>query len=146
MTGHQCSALLIKGLLILVEIIFWFYLGPYWQKNYSVKTKFTLIKKKYRQNISSVMFTHIIYGKKFVKVTVLLNELLKSWFDEIFFGETKFFIFPHCAICGNCGNLLSYDKNFVKSTFLIRVDLTKYFLVRPNFSFAMQCWNCGNLL
>ena len=26
-----------------------------------------------------------IFGKNFVKVTVLLNKLLKSWFDEIFF-------------------------------------------------------------
>ena len=26
-----------------------------------------------------------IFGKNFVKVTILLNKLLKSWFDEIFF-------------------------------------------------------------
>ena len=35
------------------------------------------------------------FGKNFVKVTFLLKKLLKSWFDEILFGETKFFIFPH---------------------------------------------------
>ena len=34
-----------------------------------------------------------IFGKNFVKVTFLL----KSWFDEIFFGESKFFNFPQCA-------------------------------------------------
>ena len=28
-----------------------------------------------------------IFSKDFVKVTVLLKKLLKSWFDEIFFGE-----------------------------------------------------------
>ena len=39
-----------------------------------------------------------IFGKNFVKVTVLLNKLLKSWFDEIFFGESKFFIFLHCVM------------------------------------------------
>ena len=37
-----------------------------------------------------------IFGKNFVKVTALLKELLKSWFDEIFFGESNFFLFPHC--------------------------------------------------
>ena len=26
-----------------------------------------------------------IFGKNFVKVTVLLNKVLKSWFDEIFY-------------------------------------------------------------
>ena len=30
---------------------------------------------------------------------VLLNKLLKSWFDEIFFGESKFIKFSHCVIC-----------------------------------------------
>ena len=37
-----------------------------------------------------------IFGKNFVKVTFLLKKLLKS-FNEIFFGETKFFVFPHCG-------------------------------------------------
>ena len=31
-----------------------------------------------------------------MKVTVLLNKLLKWWFEEISFGESNFFIFPHC--------------------------------------------------
>ena len=39
-----------------------------------------------------------IFGKNFVKLTVLLRKLQKSWFNEIFFGETKFFVFLHCAI------------------------------------------------
>ena len=38
-----------------------------------------------------------IFWKNFVKVTVLLNKLLKSWFDEIFFGEREFLVFPHCG-------------------------------------------------
>ena len=46
--------------------------------------------------------------------------------------------------CGNCGNLLShfFDKIFAKATFVLskvrkseRVDFTKFFLVRVNFSF-----------
>ena len=36
--------------------------------------------------------------KKFVNVTCLLNKLEKSWFHEIFLGESKFHVFPHCAI------------------------------------------------
>ena len=37
------------------------------------------------------------FDKNFVKVTFLLKKILKSWFDEIFFwGDSKFFFFPHC--------------------------------------------------
>ena len=43
-------------------------------------------------------FLSIIFGKNFVKLTVLLNKLLKSWFDELFFGEKKFLVFPHCTV------------------------------------------------
>ena len=39
------------------------------------------------------------FCKIFVKVTVLLNKLLKSWFHEIFFGERDFLVFPR-----NCEN------------------------------------------
>ena len=34
-----------------------------------------------------------IFGKNFVKVTVLLNKLVKSWFDEIFFWWERIFRF-----------------------------------------------------
>ena len=37
------------------------------------------------------------FGKNFVKATFLLKKLVKRWFDEIFFGESKFFILPHCG-------------------------------------------------
>ena len=33
------------------------------------------------------------YRKNFVKAMVLLN----SWFDEIYFSEREFLVFPHCA-------------------------------------------------
>ena len=46
-----------------------------------------------------------IFGKNFVNVAVLLNKLLKSWFDEIFLGKREFFVFPHCTVtCGLSGN------------------------------------------
>ena len=36
-----------------------------------------------------------ILGKIYVKVIIILNKLLKSWFDEIFFWEREFLVFPH---------------------------------------------------
>ena len=39
-----------------------------------------------------------IFGKNFVKLTVLLRKLQKSWFNEIFFGETKFFVFSTLCV------------------------------------------------
>ena len=42
----------------------------------------------------------LFIGKNFVKVTILLDKLQKSWFDEIFFCESKFFILPHCDLYG----------------------------------------------
>ena len=68
---------------------------------------------------------------------------------KYFFGESKFFIFPHSATenssiqyfvkivtvmsaqCGYYGNYLSYifDKNFMKA----EVDFTKYFLSEREF-------------
>ena len=39
-------------------------------------------------------FFHI----KFVKAMALLEKLLNSWFDEIFFSEREFLIFPHCEV------------------------------------------------
>ena len=38
------------------------------------------------------------FEKNFVKVTFLLKKILQSWFDEIFLGDSKFFIFPHCTV------------------------------------------------
>ena len=42
-----------------------------------------------------------LFGKNFVKVTVLLNKLLKSGFHEIFFSEIEFLVFPHGVLL-NC--------------------------------------------
>ena len=53
-----------------------------------------------------------IFGKYFVKVTVLLNNLLESWFDEIFFWWERISRFSS----RNYGILLPrfWRKNFVK--------------------------------
>ena len=53
-----------------------------------------------------------IFGKNFVKLTVLLKKLLKSWFDEIFFWWDQIFRFSTLwTVCNE-----SY-WNSVKSTF-----------------------------
>ena len=55
-------------------------------------------------------FLSHFFRKNFVKAMVLLKKLLNSWFDEIFFRESKFIILPHC---GNYSCTL-FDKNFMK--------------------------------
>ena len=46
--------------------------------------------------ITEILSRSRIFGKNFVKVTILL----KSWFDEIFFGESRFLNFPHSVVSG----------------------------------------------
>ena len=64
-----------------------------------------------------------VFGKNFVKVTVLLHKLPKSWVDEIFV------VFSHCdavirfAHCWNYRNLLSL-KNFRQINYLV-ISLVK---------------------
>ena len=36
------------------------------------------------------------FDKNFVKLTILLKKLLKSWFHEIFFNKSEFLVFSHC--------------------------------------------------
>ena len=41
-----------------------------------------------------------LFDKNFVKVTLLLKKILKTWFDENFSwmaSDSKFLIFPHCV-------------------------------------------------
>ena len=72
-----------------------------------------------------------IFGKNFVTITHLLNKLLNSWFDEIFFRWARFFRFSILlrAQCGNYKNCLShiFGKNFVKPTHLLKKLLNNWF-------------------
>ena len=43
------------------------------------------------------IYSHF-FDKTSVKATFLLKKLLKSWFHEIFFGESEFLVFPHCVM------------------------------------------------
>ena len=72
-----------------------------------------------------------LFCKIFVKVTVSLNKLLKSWFDDIYFwGESIIhFSSVYCVT-------LTLTKNFVKAMFLsliITKLCTKELISRKNF-------------
>ena len=61
---------------------------------------------------SSVEITGILsrafLKKKSVKVTVLLNKLLKSYLTKKMFGEREFIVFPQCVhiLCVRCAEKL----------------------------------------
>ena len=59
------------------------------------------------------ILSHAFLAKNLVKVKVLLNKLLKSWFDEIFFGEREFLVFhTSCEV----KLLLDFTNFYVKPT------------------------------
>ena len=74
-----------------------------WKKNYDWPQLWKLRK-----------FTITLFLQKFRQINVLLKKLLlKCWFDEIFFGESEFLVFPHCVLC--CVPLsFNFDEKFVK--------------------------------
>ena len=61
-----------------------------------------------------------------MKVTFLLNELLKSWFDEIFFGEIEFS--TQCSLLSlhfvNIWKSLPYTQFFSSNQFRVKVDFS----------------------
>ena len=89
----------------------------------------------------SVEITGIRYhafGKNFVKATVLLNKLLKSWFDEIFFGEREFLLFPQCVVHYTVWKLWNFTatiflQKFRESIFLLK-NFTRKLIWRKEFA------------
>ena len=85
------------------------------------------------------------FGRNFVKVAVLLNKLLNSWFDETFLGESKFFIFPHCAfpqshsIVSHINSLVKtlVSRNFCQKS--VRVNFCNYHTVQSQL--VWKLWN-----
>ena len=76
-----------------------------------------------------------IFGKNFVKVTDLLKESLNSWFDEIFFSESKFFIFPQHTV--EKWKIYSHlNKIFVCQNNSIVIHLVNAFVSR---NFCQKC-------
>ena len=67
-----------------------------------------------------------IFGKNFEKVT-LLKKLLKSWFDEIFFSEAKFFIFPHWEMIAKRLSRPWKDENSLSLKMFRKLLLSKSF-------------------
>ena len=45
----------------------------------------------------SVEITGILSNAFLSKISWKQRRILKSWFDEIFFGEREFLVYPHCA-------------------------------------------------
>ena len=87
---------------------------------------------------------HAFFAKNFVKVTVLLNKLLKSWFDEIFFWWERISRFStlwesliiHGIFCHS--EFLSHPKIQINSlvTYLVKPLLSRNFCqkcLRENF-------------
>ena len=81
---------------------------------------------------------------KFVKSThLVLATYLHKYLQFSMLFSRKILVFP---LWKKHGNLLSriFGKNFVKVTVLLkkllRVDLTKYFLVRVKFTFLHSVW------
>ena len=77
-----------------------------------------------------------IFGKNFVKVTFLPKKSLKSRFDEKIFGETEFFVFPHCAV--ENAEILShtFSQKFLESNCLTKKLLNSWF----DEIFAKEVW------
>ena len=82
-------------------------------------------------------FTITLFEKKFVKVTFLVKtKILKSWFDEIFWGNSKFFIFPHCALV---------TKYFVKSNLRVISLWKRWFheIFAKYWDSKLKCSHCA---
>ena len=80
------------------------------------------------------------FSKNFVNVTVLLNKLLKSWFDEIFFGEREFLVFPQCGLVtkAQCGN----DLIFLSLRFYVKSILKNQEVLKLPFCHLLGCEIC----
>ena len=55
-----------------------------------------------------------IFSKNFVNVTVLLNEILKNWFEEIFFRWERISWFLHCALWGTVWTYILYSLQKIR--------------------------------
>ena len=78
-----------------------------------------------------------------------LKKLLKSWFDEIFFGDSKFFILPYCVAVSlffnsQCGNFRIFlSLRFSVKSFLDNLE-ARFCHFTKNLSskkmYLPQCW------
>ena len=66
-----------------------------WQKKTLVRVNFSFFAQCWNcRNCLSHFFR-----KNFVKAMVLRKKLLNNWFDEIFFSEREFLVFPQYVVC-----------------------------------------------
>ena len=76
------------------------------------------------------------FGKNLVKVTVLLNKLLKSWFDEIFLRWERISRFSTQCIVWKNGKFTVTEKFFRQINFLVTSLVSRNFCqnkLRVNF-------------
>ena len=69
-----------------------------------------------------------IFGKNFVKVTFSLKNLLKSWFDEFFFSEREFHVFPHVCrkvVITQCEKRRNSLSHFFRKNVKVMIFLKK---------------------
>ena len=85
------------------------------------------LRKKYEREF--LQFSLIHFWQKFRENNILLKKILKSWFDEIFFGETEFFyLSTKYARMVNIGSLYFFTKiPWNHFAFVLRTIFTKYF-------------------
>ena len=82
------------------QIKYWVWKERNWRKKSHVMSGRRRHKSKLQQHsveIAEILDNSHFFRKNFVKAMVLLKKLLNSWFDEFFFSEREFRVFPHCV-------------------------------------------------
>ena len=72
---------------------------------------------KYRYSLSH------FFRKNFVKAMDLLMKLLNSWFDEIFFSDREFLVFPHCVIVSCLWRLFEHEFFYFRSSSFTKASI-----------------------
>ena len=100
----------------------------YWIISWNQSTiSFTLLKSSFHGNFAKKLnicaqcgncrhsLSHF-FSLKFRESNGFINKLLNSWFDEIFFSDREFHVFPHCG---------KVDKNTI-------INFTEKFNIFPS--------------
>ena len=97
-----------------------------------------------------------IFCKNIVKLTVLLNKLLKSWFDEksYWWDEKEFLVFPHCGSAHSVikWKIYSQQKNISSNQLFGNFFSNKRYFheilswVKITLCAHSQCGSCRNSL
>ena len=109
------------------EVSLPFKLKPLWGSTHIPHTYPKKVYSKPRGTLWKLRkFTLTIVCKNFVKVTFLLKKLPNSWFDEFFFGESKYLWFPVCEAQCCKRNFSSISIFFVKPSYKILIKKVSF--------------------